>query len=99
MNALFFLSNNKYSFLSWVPEQYYMKQSYQMLFLILYILFDIIYLILSLTMTICTQIMVKLKLVYAIRVAYLLVAGIVTFRLFQTVSLCWRVERRLIGSL
>ena len=70
-----------------------------MLFLILYILFDIIYLILSLTMTICTQIMVKLKLVYAIRVAYLLVAGIVTFRLFQTVSLCWRLERRLIGSL
>ena len=33
------------------------------------------------------QIMAKLKVVYAIRVVYLLVAGIVTFRLFQTVSL------------
>ena len=30
--------------------------------------------------------MAKLKLVYAIRVAYLLIAGYVTFRLFQTVS-------------
>ena len=30
--------------------------------------------------------MVKLKLVYGIRVSYLLIAGIVTFLLFQTVS-------------